>query len=132
MWNAQNPYSHNTANSSLLLQRHLQLDYPWKRQREDNKVVQHVDDPRRQEELVDIDTLARRSPAELGPEEAQGFAGIGHGDPDDERVCNRDASGEDEGDFQRFLERGEDASVEEEDGDAGAGAACAVDEGVGV
>lgn len=126
----QNPYSHDTANSNLLLQRHLQLDNPWKRQREDYKVVQHIEDPQCQEELVDVDTLAGGLAAELGPEEAKGLTGVGHCDPDDEGVYDRDEAGEQEGDFQRFFERGEDASVEEEDGDSGAGAACAVDEGV--
>lgn len=105
----QNTNSHDTANSNLLPQCHLQLDDARKRQGEDDKVVQHIEDPQRQEELVDIDTLAGCRAAELSPEEAHGLAGIGHCDPDDEGVCGRDDAGEDEGRFQRFFERGEDA-----------------------
>lgn len=63
----QEAHCHNPTNSNLFPYAHLQRHDPRKRDQENDEIIQHIDNPQREKELVNIDTLPLGA-AKLVPE----------------------------------------------------------------
>lgn len=117
----ETPQQHDARHSNLLLDRHLQLEDLRDGDHDNNNVVEHIDDTKGQEELLDLDAASAERIG-VGPVVGYGLAGVGHGDGDDDGVGDGEEEADVEGDAEEQVAGDEDAALEEEDRDLGRGA----------
>lgn len=95
---SQDSQSHYTTNSCFFLRAHLELDYSWERDNHQDEIIQHVDDPRRKKEHVDVDTFSL-STTELCPKVGHWPARISHSYPNYDGIGECEKSAENYGKF---------------------------------
>lgn len=110
----QTSKQHDSAHSRLFPCRHLKLEDLRYRDRQDNDVVDHVDNTESKIEGVDIDAVPLGS-VELVPVVCDRAAAVSHSDPDDDGVGAGKESSHEEGNFERQVVASKDSVVEEED-----------------